>query len=773
MSLSKEGKRITSKVASKIVQEAIRERDETLSKLSGSTSKKDDLVGGLVRIVAAGIGFVSEASHYRREKKKKSGDEESLHQPQQPDNTPAPEQVNEAIWAIDDAGQEAATNQADSPSPKEPSNLAEAFLKRHPRQHDVDSDKRLTLPVILVQRRPKTRTRGFVPGYAPILADVGIDQETFLDFINTFNKALEPNPYLYALNLAGFVDVAFPDPMMMLLGVGIDIATDAAMEAQSRFRSNKFLDRVNEELFIPRGLVCLVVTWKPDVDDDEFITEVDFDGKATKPRPETSLVQVVREVITKKISSEEGMRSIQEQTDRMMKPYSSAFHWEEPAPLIFPALDKTGSDQNKVGDEKKKNTADRAEKWLDEYMDRRAQAKWIEKNPDVPMTSLLPKPEFRSRYADPNHPASSGDIVAFVTGRRWEHGSVKTADGESDHDKAETARDANDEMPEPTKAREKSRSSKGGTSKTQAGGLMSLFQKDVLYLVIVNLPSQELMVRDSDIEVSFLIAAVDAVTKAVFMAWCGIVAWRTIYILLFTRGTTLKEISSIAYPLPSSFNTFCFSRCRPLSFALVIIISLSFPVQYFSIPLLHGSIAWTPTQFQGEENSLQIPTTGESRAWDEYNEWDEICEGLVLRSASLGLTPSADSFHRDDGAARRAMVNYTGILVNSTIKMVKFPYFIVDKVGWIEDPAKQVPEKLIAALQDDKLGRLNISGPGNVMTRSTVGNMAVLQDYAWNPAPVLSSAPNTASESKYAFPRQEDQNATHELYVAVMVEKRG
>ncbi|KAK7416894.1 hypothetical protein QQX98_004952 [Neonectria punicea] len=498
MSLSKEGKRITSKVASKIVQEAIRERDETLKKLSGSTSKKDDLVGGLVRIAAAGIGFVSEASHYRREKKK-SGGEECLHQPQQPDDAPAPEQMNEAIWAIDDVEQEAATNQADSPSPKEQSNLAEAFLKRHPRQHDVDSDKRLTLPVILVQRRPKARARGFVPGYAPILADVGIDQETFLDFINTFNKALEPNPYLYAINLAGFADIAYPEPIMMLLGVGIGIATDAAMEAQSRFRSNKFLDRVNEELFIPRGLVCLVVTWKPDIDDDGFITEVDFDGKATKPRPETSLVQVMREVITKKISSEEGMRNIQEQTERMMKPFSSTFHWDEPAPLIFPALDKTGSDQLKTGDEKKKkNAADRAEKWLDEYMDRRAQAKWIEKNPEVPMTSLLPKPEFRSRYADPNHPASSGDIVAFVTGRRWEHGSVKTADGESSNDRAETRRDENEETLEPAEPKDKSGSSKGDTSKTQAGGLRSLLQKDVLYLVILNLPSQALTVIDSN-----------------------------------------------------------------------------------------------------------------------------------------------------------------------------------------------------------------------------------------------------------------------------------
>lgn len=49
------------------------------------------------------------------------------------------------------------------------------------------------------------------------------------------------------------------------------------------------------------------------------------------------------------------------------------------------------------------------------YWDKRAQAKYAAKNPDS-MLAVGPKPEFTSRYADPNHPASSGNLISLVTG---------------------------------------------------------------------------------------------------------------------------------------------------------------------------------------------------------------------------------------------------------------------------------------------------------------------------------------------------------------------
>lgn len=48
---------------------------------------------------------------------------------------------------------------------------------------------RLPMPVIIPQRRPGAKKRGFVRAYAPVLQDTGISQEVFLRFINDFHKA--------------------------------------------------------------------------------------------------------------------------------------------------------------------------------------------------------------------------------------------------------------------------------------------------------------------------------------------------------------------------------------------------------------------------------------------------------------------------------------------------------------------------------------------------------------------------------------------------------
>jgi hypothetical protein len=48
--------------------------------------------------------------------------------------------------------------------------------------------QRLPCPVIIPQRRPGSKKRGFVRAYAPALADCGISQDVFLKFISDFHK---------------------------------------------------------------------------------------------------------------------------------------------------------------------------------------------------------------------------------------------------------------------------------------------------------------------------------------------------------------------------------------------------------------------------------------------------------------------------------------------------------------------------------------------------------------------------------------------------------
>jgi hypothetical protein len=63
-----------------------------------------------------------------------------------------------------------------------------AFAKQHlpPRYTEVAGQ--LDLPVILPQRRPKNKERGFVRAYALVLQTCGIDQKEFLDFLDGFER---------------------------------------------------------------------------------------------------------------------------------------------------------------------------------------------------------------------------------------------------------------------------------------------------------------------------------------------------------------------------------------------------------------------------------------------------------------------------------------------------------------------------------------------------------------------------------------------------------
>lgn len=123
--------------------------------------------------------------------------------------------------------------------PKDGKKIIDRFIWRHPPPLSTDrvGSARLSLPVILPQKRPKDRQRGFIKAYAPILEEVGVDQATFLDFLETFNQASQASPWMNALNLAGLATLAMPHVIGTVVGIAITMAVKQAMEMQSRSRS--------------------------------------------------------------------------------------------------------------------------------------------------------------------------------------------------------------------------------------------------------------------------------------------------------------------------------------------------------------------------------------------------------------------------------------------------------------------------------------------------------------------------------------------------------
>lgn len=354
-------------------------------------------IGMLVRGIATGIGLASESLQHRKEKKASlmqagkadenagaathegSGLQQDAHLSQQTD---------EAVWELDEAQDQVSDHQPNqrATTDEEVAGLADSFLLAHAQPPPYSAVGQLTLPVVITQRRPESRTKGFVRAYSPLLADVGIDQATFLDFLGNLNKSLEPSPWIQAINLAAFAGQAVPEPFTIMVSIAVKKVADAASELHSRSKTNHFLDQVNKDFFAPRGLVALIMTWKPS-QQDAVLTRAEFDMQAS---------------ISKASDANKSRRKFERSSG------ASSFEWPEMASLVFPALDDLAVE--------KQAAVKRGGKFVDEYMDKRARAKWAGENPNSALANATEKEKFSSRYADPNHAASSGDPIALLTG---------------------------------------------------------------------------------------------------------------------------------------------------------------------------------------------------------------------------------------------------------------------------------------------------------------------------------------------------------------------
>ncbi|OCL03483.1 hypothetical protein AOQ84DRAFT_325915 [Glonium stellatum] len=303
---------------------------------------------------------------------------------------------DEEAWQLDDAVEEADPQAYAEVSDKDVKAELMCVLVRLP---PPNLAYRLPCPVILPQRRPRAKARGFVRAYAPVLEGCGIDQDGFLVFLNTFDKASEASKILDVIFLGAVIAGMVPSVTAMITSTVIQVAVGAAKEVQSRKRANSFLDDMNEKLFQPRGLYCLVMAFKPDAERPVTTGQVNIGNLIAKySQPAESKVKDTMSKL--RVSSGKTYGELE---------------MPEAAPLIFPALDQMAAG----ADGKKPNKLQRGSEFVANYMDRRAQANYQHEHPNSAL-STTPKPKFASRYSDPNHPANSGSLLALVTGGRMQ-----------------------------------------------------------------------------------------------------------------------------------------------------------------------------------------------------------------------------------------------------------------------------------------------------------------------------------------------------------------
>ena len=290
-----------------------------------------------------------------------------------------------------------------------------------------------------------------------------------------------------------------PSAAAMIASTIVQVAAGTAKEIQSRKRANSFLDDMNQKLFMPRGLYCLVMSFKPD---------------ATRP---VSGGQVnINDMIAK---YSQPVQSGFKNTMAGLRVSSGKTYGEiempESAPLVFPALDQAAVNPD-AGKLKK------SQKFVADYFDRRAQATYVssilpqhrhvlkildaaslewcisgselinKKARENPNSSLAPasSPQFASRFSDPNHPANSGSIISLVTG-----GAINPR--ERKQRRRERRSGLTDVAREYGRRPRRQRGERGGPVKT----VKRMMQQDVLYLMVVNMPTdRELEIARSTLQ---------------------------------------------------------------------------------------------------------------------------------------------------------------------------------------------------------------------------------------------------------------------------------
>jgi len=324
---------------------------------------------------------------------------------------------------------------------------------------DVPSQRRLPYPVIIPQRRPRNKGRGFIRAYAPALNDCGIDQDTFLSFLKSFHSASKASPVfdiiMVSAAIAGFV----PHFAATIASTVAQIAVGTAKELQVRHRTNTFLDQMNATLFEPKGLYCLIMTYNPDA------------PSASSKSSEDGVISSEQLNITGNIAKYHDQRTGKLQKLKRNARVSNGLTCGEmelpqSAPLIFPNLGFGPPTRTCEQGQAKSNALKNTNKFFADYFDRRAQAIYVRDNPDSMLS--VPVPKFASRYSDPNHAASSGNPLSFLSG-----GYINNQEQNRQQREAQREQNRQQQVENP--------------QRQQSGGFM---RRDILYLMIVNMPTQ-------------------------------------------------------------------------------------------------------------------------------------------------------------------------------------------------------------------------------------------------------------------------------------------
>ncbi|GAB1192780.1 hypothetical protein APSETT444_001976 [Aspergillus pseudonomiae] len=439
---------------------------------------------------------------------------------------------DEAVWELDETAQSVrlptyqeseplatAASQNQEAKEEQQENMVRGLVQM---AGPVQTVQRIPSPVIIPQRRPSNKDRGFVRAYAPVLADCGVSQDVFLKFLEDFFQAskrwMQASKWIEVVYVAAGIVGFFPETAAQITSIIVQTVAGTAREIQSRRRANTFLDRVNQDLFMPRGLYAMVMAYKDEAPGQQQGALGLLSQKLGKTLFGFEKVDI-NQPVAKSTFDPAPTIAKYTHTDHhpemnMAKKRLKILDWPAVEPMATSsfltlhhraaarAMEGKGDEGEGIRERMKS-----AGSWVQDYFDRKAQASYVStvslifcgysfanrkqkaKNPG----SSLAVPEsgrkgFVSRYNDPNHAVNNGKLTSVLTGGLLgsNPGLIERATN-SIKESQEVKRLARGEpLSEPFKEKWQRYQ-----CKRKPGLAKKVLQQDVLYLLIVNMPTEE------------------------------------------------------------------------------------------------------------------------------------------------------------------------------------------------------------------------------------------------------------------------------------------
>ena len=250
----------------------------------------------------------------------------------------------------------------------------------------------LSTPIVVPQRRPGTKTRGFQRAYPPVLEEVGIDEDAFLAILDEVNHASRGSRILSIMTQATGIASFYPEILIALLFSVVFGIAWLGQSMESQYRVKKSLNKLNEEIFILRDKLIMIA--KFDNDRDDGVLRVQANRKLALDLSNTA--EGLRAQPNEASSKSSKSNRISELKSKISGPipHLTRDTWYEydqlPSsytPLVFQAStapSKTGLDSSTKRDKnshhlwgRTKGKLDRATAFVNKYLDHRAQAKFV------------------------------------------------------------------------------------------------------------------------------------------------------------------------------------------------------------------------------------------------------------------------------------------------------------------------------------------------------------------------------------------------------------